>query len=143
MLDADGICNVELEKEFRDVCYSVLSKWCKTIPAELVYAAWFSTHSKTAKTLTELGKHKPLDMVFIDETVGEILYDYFIPEEIEPNNVHDFLEENGIHNVFTRKKMANSLTMLSQCLVIHLTQSILTTELTMNVDQIFCLCYVI
>ena len=104
LLDGNGLCTVELEKEFRDTCHSILSKWCKKVQPSEAYVPWSSNHSMTANTLSERVKCKSLDMVFIDDSVGKILYDYFVPAEIEPKDVHKFLVEQGIDNVFTRKE---------------------------------------
>ena len=41
-LDDEGMCTVELEKEFRDVCFSVLAKWSKLRKAEDQCASWIS-----------------------------------------------------------------------------------------------------
>jgi len=103
MLDDNGCCTVELEKKFRDVCFSVLAEANNRDPTEQ-FAEWTSSHSLTAKTLAETGKCKSLDMIFVDETVGNILHECFIPSHIPKEEVHEFLTKHKIKNIFTRKK---------------------------------------
>ena len=104
VLHKDGTCTVEVEKAFRDACFTLLSNKSKAVNPRDGYVDWTSSHSMTATTLATRGKHKSLDMVFTDETVGKILYDYMVPAEIEPKDVHAFLKKNGHHNIFTKKK---------------------------------------
>ena len=101
-LDDEGMCTVELEKEFRDVFFSVLAKWSNFRKAEDQHALWTSSHSLTSKTLAEEGRHKSLDMVFTDETVGNILCGHFISSHIQSKDVHEFLSQSGIDSAFTR-----------------------------------------
>ena len=103
VLHKDGTCTVEVEKAFRDACFTLLEKKSKAVNPRDEYVDWTSSHSMTATTLATRGEYKSLDMVFVDESVGKILYDYFVPAHIEPKDVHEFLLKNGIHNIFTRK----------------------------------------
>ena len=104
MLDDNGCCTVELEKKFRDVCFNILAR-ANGRSIDSKFLSWTSSHSLTAKTLARTGgKCKSLDMVFVDETVGNILCEHFIPSHIPPEKVHEFLAKRKIRNIFTRKK---------------------------------------
>lgn len=104
MLDDNGCCTVELEKKFRDVCFNILAR-ANGRSIDSKFLSWTSSHSLTAKTLARTGgKYKSLDTVFVDETVGHILYECFIPSEIPKEKVHEFLTKHKIKNIFTRKK---------------------------------------
>ena len=103
MLDEDGKCSLELERDFRDACYQVLARWCNRIPASDTYVPWQPSHSMTKKTVGSIHRLKSLDEIFIDESVGKILYDYHVPGNVAPKDVYQFLKENDISCAFTRK----------------------------------------
>ena len=71
--------DIQTERKFRDICYDVLAKACKKIPADKSIAAWSDNHRLTQKVLKEKGKFSSLDEIFTDESVANILVNYYVP----------------------------------------------------------------
>ena len=60
--------------------------------------------SLTAKSLDTFGGYRSFDEVFIDETVVNILYAHFVPSNVDPKDIYQYLIDNEITNIFKRKK---------------------------------------
>ena len=104
MLDDNGFCTAELEKKLRGARSSVLAR-ANSQSADGQFVDWTSSHSLTAKTLARTGgKCKSLDMVFVDETVGNILCECFIPSHTPKEEAHGLPTERKVKSTFTRKK---------------------------------------
>ena len=52
----------------------------------------------------QCGRLKSLDEVFIDESVANILFTYYVPSNIEKKKVYQFLVANKLTNIYKRRK---------------------------------------
>lgn len=96
--------SVEVEKHFYNFCYNILAEDSIKIPPEESLDEWNESHSLTKNTFSEKGSLKNLDEAFLDKSVANILFIYYIPQNINKRDVYKYLVENKITNIYKRKK---------------------------------------
>lgn len=126
--EKQGVLDITVEKKFRDVCYELLAASSSKIPAEESIAVWDKSHSLTHKTFMQCGRLKSLDEVFIDESVANILFTYYVPSNIEKKKVYQFLVANKltITSIKEERVMESILSSVSTCLDFQKTVSLMS-----------------
>ena len=90
----DRQADIVYEKFVRDEAEKVLMAGTKTMSSKrdiiTKFTAWDpSKHSNTRSP------NRCLDMIFIDETVGHILMEYFVPSDFDVTQTYDYLDASG------------------------------------------------
>ena len=92
----DGEIGISIEEQFRDYLVSICCADSNKNPLKH-YTKWNNSHSLTKSPFDSL------DECMTDQSVDQVLTNYYLPQGQERKKVHDFLLLSEIRGIYTRK----------------------------------------